>query len=738
MAPDDSRSLRNSQTNLVDPRLQLHPEMVSSPMAYSDSDKQRYREASPGQKVRIASDHLSKQPIGGAVSSTLGEGVQLSEEQMERIASKLFEKMMVNNQDTQPTNVEATAPSVPSDNSPPLSHRQVYTPPSPHRPISPPRAVDDAADLTRSPTRSTHSGHGRFSPDNSRRRGSTTGSSGEEKNRPKSGDEKSRPKPLTRQPTDITTLEKIWGPLFEGPTPTPRLGQLLRGIALHLIEDFEPKQSLVVTPVKMQTYYELTKLPSEYYPWDIVFDNRTSSISRLYRELIVQHHLVQDDELHKRPDIPGLTPQGFERWATLMIQAYPDEEYDRLTKTMMDMPICNFDNRSERFPKEISRRLFPKTADLAARDTLAKAVVEHCKVPFPGSNDASRPPNAFPRATSGSDLHRHQTRTESTVADPQVQAFRSDYSIPASTHTEHHESAIEDDDKPVNPIERTRKPYVAAPGKGRNYDDINRPADTSRPSETSHNPSTASAPEFRPNKTRRSSSTTAASRPDRSHTIPVTLTYPIQTKRGSMQPGMETISTSIPSASDTRARGNSILTPGAPHRSNRHRSPSATAQHDTSPSYRRESDVPASATVYNSTGGYAASYGDRTSPKADFVEPSTRHYDRERDGPRYRADPTRLGERDYLPTAERDRMDRSSMYEMGTPAGLGLRERSDTTRERRYVPTGAAGGGYSVSDTGRAAHGYSEDEDYYRGLSRHKGSHPGREGEGETERRYYR
>lgn len=37
---------------------------------------------------------------------------------------------------------------------------------------------------------------------------------------------------------DLTTLEKIWGKLFEGDKPTRRLGQLLRGIAVHLVCTF--------------------------------------------------------------------------------------------------------------------------------------------------------------------------------------------------------------------------------------------------------------------------------------------------------------------------------------------------------------------------------------------------------------------------------------------------------------------------------------------------------------------
>ena len=47
----------------------------------------------------------------------------------------------------------------------------------------------------------------------------------------------SRPSHLSREATDpdMTTLEKIWGRLFEGGKPTKRLGQFLRGIAVHLV-----------------------------------------------------------------------------------------------------------------------------------------------------------------------------------------------------------------------------------------------------------------------------------------------------------------------------------------------------------------------------------------------------------------------------------------------------------------------------------------------------------------------
>jgi hypothetical protein len=52
-----------------------------------------------------------------------------------------------------------------------------------------------------------------------------------------SGSKDTRPKPPVRAATsgEITTLEKIWGKLFEDDKPTTRLSQFLRGIAVHLV-----------------------------------------------------------------------------------------------------------------------------------------------------------------------------------------------------------------------------------------------------------------------------------------------------------------------------------------------------------------------------------------------------------------------------------------------------------------------------------------------------------------------
>lgn len=58
--------------------------------------------------------------------------------------------------------------------------------------------------------------------------------------------------------------------------------------------------------------------------------------------------------------VPSLTPVGFAYWMTLMILAYPDEEWRRLQKVVEAMPIDadgdKVDGKPERLPKQIVSR----------------------------------------------------------------------------------------------------------------------------------------------------------------------------------------------------------------------------------------------------------------------------------------------------------------------------------------------------------------------------------------------
>jgi len=95
----------------------------------------------------------------------------------------------------------------------------------------------------------------------------------------------------------------------------------------------------------------------------------------MYRQLGCQHHLVSEDD-YTKPEIPGLTPRGFARWATLLIMAHPEEEFERLRKAVVSMPIDNPDYK-ERFPKDITRRLFPEHRSKSAYNDLSSAMAKH-------------------------------------------------------------------------------------------------------------------------------------------------------------------------------------------------------------------------------------------------------------------------------------------------------------------------------------------------------------------------
>ena len=242
----------------------------------------------------------------------------------------------------------------------------------------------------------------------------------------------------------------------------------------------------------------------------------------MYRDLACQHHLVQE-RYDERPDIPGLTPLGFERWITLLIQAHPDAEFERLQKAVLEMPISNPDDKKERFPKEISRRLFPTQEDLKVRHRIEDSMVEHASIEIPRrtSQEELKPRRESP-------LHTKPSVTESYVpqhhrpsvsfAEPEATKDPTPLPIPPNIERERApysnvpDSAIVDDTNPPEPpvskpIERERKPYSAQVGGGKQYE-----AEDLRPREGSK-PRTESIINSSNPKPSRSDSTAARARP---------------------------------------------------------------------------------------------------------------------------------------------------------------------------------------------------------------------------------
>ncbi|KAI5229079.1 hypothetical protein E4T41_03653 [Aureobasidium subglaciale] len=297
---------------------------------------------------------------------------------------------------------------------------------------------------------------------------------------------RSRPQ-QTRMPSTFeeTVLEKAWQPLFVSGQPTLRLGQFLRGLALHIIEDYEPKRSLVIPPSKMVQFFNDVRLSSEIYPWRDIFGGRITceSISRIYRDLRCQHHFVQFGN-HSTPDIPALTPDGFNQFMTVLIQAHPAMEYERLAKAVVDMPISNADNPKERFPKQLSRRLIPHVEDITQQQRLHAAMASDRNIQLRSSNPMPPPPPP-------TSIPTQQPPTSHPFSTSFPERERAPYSNYAST-------VDEDDLRTVpGPIERERQPYSAKEGTGKMYEDdrknIGRSDDTNRPSRAN---SAAPHPQF--------------------------------------------------------------------------------------------------------------------------------------------------------------------------------------------------------------------------------------------------
>jgi hypothetical protein len=142
-----------------------------------------------------------------------------------------------------------------------------------------------------------------------------------------------------------------------------------------------------------------------------------------------------------------------------MIQAYPDTEYQRITKAVLDMPISNADNVKERFPKELPRRMFPTSENIQAQQRCAASLSAEGAGPLRKAPSFPPPPPKVDLDTPGPSLERE----------------RSPYSGQPDGKCPDKES---DHDTGFVPIERQRKPYAATPSGGKIYDDLSQSTDS--------------------------------------------------------------------------------------------------------------------------------------------------------------------------------------------------------------------------------------------------------------------
>lgn len=145
-----------------------------------------------------------------------------------------------------------------------------------------------------------------------------------------------------------------------------------------------------------------------------------------------------------------------------MIQSHPEREYERLQKAVLNMPISNPDDKKERFPKEIPRRLFPEVADIRLREDVEEHIMKHCGVDLPRITDEERSQATRSRLSP--------TSGPSTAEKPRQRSYERGRPPPSASSSS---AVIDDEDEPIPsaPIERERKPYSAQPGGGKKYDE---------------------------------------------------------------------------------------------------------------------------------------------------------------------------------------------------------------------------------------------------------------------------
>ncbi|EGX96403.1 hypothetical protein CCM_01059 [Cordyceps militaris CM01] len=195
----------------------------------------------------------------------------------------------------------------------------------------------------------------------------------------------------------LSLQDERWGPLF---TPqgkaTVGMRNALRGLATHLIEVYKPIYSMVVTPGKLLRFYFDYRLDREAVEFTRIFNLTTpealKNLEKLYLGLQCDFHLVQGDSpgTRHRPYIPALTPEGFVQWTVMLIRAYPEQEFARLSRVFEEMALeavpevpsraCD-DQRSRRLPRQISRHLFPAEPNVGELQLTTRAFLEWHRSP---------------------------------------------------------------------------------------------------------------------------------------------------------------------------------------------------------------------------------------------------------------------------------------------------------------------------------------------------------------------
>lgn len=106
-------------------------------------------------------------------------------------------------------------------------------------------------------------------------------------------------------------------------------------------------------------------------------------LETLYKDLNIGFYWVPE-EPQSRNVVPAMTHDGFRKWMTLMVEAFPDQEHERLNKVMATMEIRNGNDHSERYPSRLPRQLLPLRSNPDAHARVRYAIFETFDLSVPG------------------------------------------------------------------------------------------------------------------------------------------------------------------------------------------------------------------------------------------------------------------------------------------------------------------------------------------------------------------
>ncbi|SZF01096.1 unnamed protein product [Blumeria hordei] len=158
---------------------------------------------------------------------------------------------------------------------------------------------------------------------------------------------------------DHAAAKEYYGYLFkDNKQPTKILDALLRGIAIHIIENVGNIQEKWLMPEKMAAFYKI--VGGNY---DSLFVNvPPSSISWIYTSIGCQHLLLPTADDFTPPSIPSLTVAGFVRWQSIEILLGPEEHVPFIQKSLRLFHLRHPDT-NELFPVELPTEAFPSVPD---------------------------------------------------------------------------------------------------------------------------------------------------------------------------------------------------------------------------------------------------------------------------------------------------------------------------------------------------------------------------------------